>query len=280
MTFSQSCPECKQTVAGGVAKCPQCGFPLVGQTMGASASRFPPPGQAPRNPVPVFDLGAPNSGFATLVAPLNGIKLWNPNAASVWSLLLTPAFGAYLHALNWRTLGRPDREAANMAWVWMTVAFYGIYIGMRFLHLPIMVFTVMNWVSLAMLVIWNSQQAIPQVKLVKETLGNRYSKRSWGAPLLSGVLGIVLLIGFLSVLPLHRTNAELAEELKPLILKEWQKHSELSGATINNVTLVQKNGNTYTGLVEANIAGKEQSVDLEVTYDGNSLKWQTKLPGN
>lgn len=33
------------------------------------------------------------------------IALWNPNAAANWSLLFTPLFGAYLHMLNWRSLG-------------------------------------------------------------------------------------------------------------------------------------------------------------------------------
>jgi predicted amidophosphoribosyltransferase len=27
--------------------------------------------------------------------------IWNPNAASNWSLVFTPAFGSYLHARNW-----------------------------------------------------------------------------------------------------------------------------------------------------------------------------------
>ena len=34
------------------------------------------------------------------------VALWNPVAAAVWSIVLTPAFGAYLHAKNWETLER------------------------------------------------------------------------------------------------------------------------------------------------------------------------------
>jgi hypothetical protein len=36
--------------------------------------------------------------------------LWNPNAAAGWSLLFTPAFGAFLHARNgtrWGVIARP-----------------------------------------------------------------------------------------------------------------------------------------------------------------------------
>ena len=35
--------------------------------------------------------------------------LWNPNAASSWSLLFSPIFGAYLHMQNWQALGQPDK---------------------------------------------------------------------------------------------------------------------------------------------------------------------------
>ena len=36
----------------------------------------------------------------TEVAP----ALWNPNAAASWSLLFSPAFGAFLHMKNWQAL--------------------------------------------------------------------------------------------------------------------------------------------------------------------------------
>jgi hypothetical protein len=60
-------------------------------------------------------------------------RLWNPNAAASWSLLLTPAFGAWLHAANWRALGKPERSAANMVWVWLTVVFLAINVATVFL---------------------------------------------------------------------------------------------------------------------------------------------------
>lgn len=47
-------------------------------------------------------------------------KLWNPWAAG-WSLLFSPAFGAWLHAANWHALGRPDKAAAARRWGWLVI---------------------------------------------------------------------------------------------------------------------------------------------------------------
>jgi len=62
--------------------------------------------------------------------------LWNPNAAAMWSLLLSPAFGAYLHAANWRSLGNQHRAAANMGWFWLTVGVLVFSLATPFLPLP------------------------------------------------------------------------------------------------------------------------------------------------
>ena len=35
-------------------------------------------------------------------------EIWNPNAAANWSLLFTPAFGAYIHYLNWQKMGKTE----------------------------------------------------------------------------------------------------------------------------------------------------------------------------
>src|SRR5690242_12112576 len=43
-------------------------------------------------------------------------RLWNPVAAVRWSLVFTPAFGALLHAANWRTVGKNRPALANMWW--------------------------------------------------------------------------------------------------------------------------------------------------------------------
>ena len=44
----------------------------------------------------------------------SSIRLWNPNVASCLSLFFTPAFGAWLHAVNWRSLGENDKARQSM----------------------------------------------------------------------------------------------------------------------------------------------------------------------
>jgi hypothetical protein len=48
-------------------------------------------------------------------------NLWNPGAAANWSLLFSPAFGAFLHMKNWEALGEPAKAAAAKKWVVLTL---------------------------------------------------------------------------------------------------------------------------------------------------------------
>src|SRR5262249_50236839 len=59
-----------------------------------------------------------SSTTAASTAPAGPVlpKLWNPGAAAIWSLLFGPAFGAWLHAVNWGVLGKPWRATANAIW--------------------------------------------------------------------------------------------------------------------------------------------------------------------
>ena len=41
-------------------------------------------------------------------------ELWNPQTAAVLSLVLSPAFGAWIHAENWRILGNEKRAQQNI----------------------------------------------------------------------------------------------------------------------------------------------------------------------
>ena len=50
--------------------------------------------------------------------------LWNPDAAACWSFLFSPIFGSCLLAANWRALGKPEKAATNMVWVWGNAGFF------------------------------------------------------------------------------------------------------------------------------------------------------------
>ena len=47
--------------------------------------------------------------------------IWNPSAAIALSWPFTPAFGAYLHSRNWRTMGKPEQAKASMRWFYLTI---------------------------------------------------------------------------------------------------------------------------------------------------------------
>jgi len=59
-------------------------------------------------------------------APAPAAALWNPDAAANWSLLFTPAFGAYLHMRNWQALGEPALAASARRWWYASLALLGL----------------------------------------------------------------------------------------------------------------------------------------------------------
>ena len=54
------------------------------------------------------------------------VALWNPNSAANWSLVLTPAFGAYLNKLNWKNLGEFGKASTANIWFYVTLALYAL----------------------------------------------------------------------------------------------------------------------------------------------------------
>jgi hypothetical protein len=122
--------------------------------------------------------------------------LWNPNAAAAWAVLFTPAFGAYLHASNWRTLGKPERAAANMIWVWGTLALMAVALGTLFLPDSEFVDAATRYAGLGAFVGWYTVEARVQAKYVKELLPRGYAKKRWGAAL---ALGFAFVAGYLVV---------------------------------------------------------------------------------
>jgi hypothetical protein len=205
--------------------------------------------------------------------------LWNPSAAANWSLLFTPAFGAYLHAVNWRALGEHERARANMVWAGVTLAFLASNVGTLFIPESKAVEGAVRLAGLGLLGGWYFSQGRSQAKYIKERLRNNYVKRGWGPPLLVGVAASMAYgagIYFLAVAAYNPGPDELAAEVKPLILAEWQKEPERRGASIQNVTLVHKGGKVYTGFVDATLGGQSERLSLEVVYDRGTIAWELK----
>src|SRR6476619_2518005 len=65
----------------------------------------------------------PKAEVADVVQGKVAPALWNANAAAAWSLLFSPAFGAFVHMKNWQALGDPGKAAAARMWgIWTLVA--------------------------------------------------------------------------------------------------------------------------------------------------------------
>ena len=172
------CPNCKQSLSidetgrGMTIQCPSCQMNVT-----VPAARPAPPAQV----IPEAQ-----------VLPQKP-KLWNPTAAVNWSLMFTPAFGAWLHARNWHELGDPAKAKTNMKWFWVGLITYLIYELLEDIAfvVPSTVLAIMaGVVLLACLVVlggWYSSIGRSQLKYVEGTLQKRYEKRSWWKPLGIGV---------------------------------------------------------------------------------------------
>jgi len=128
-------------------------------------------------------------------------RLWNPNAAANWSLLFSPAFGAFLHMKNWQALGDAQRARTNRNWV---IAVLVLMFGSLFLGLLVPeskgIDAATRLLGLAMLVSWYVSVAKVQAKLVKERFGKDYPRRGWAVPILATIGIFIALVLVFAVL--------------------------------------------------------------------------------
>ena len=123
----------------------------------------------------------------------NAPALWNPNAAANWCLLLSGAFGAYLHMRNWQALGDSARARASRNWMIAMIAVVCIGPGLAtFAGVP----GVGSLVAFGLLVAWYFVSARAQMRYVRENFGDSYPRRGWALPLF---LGFVIVIAVSTV---------------------------------------------------------------------------------
>ena len=153
-------------------------------------------------------------------------RLWNPNAAAAWSLLFTPAFGALLHAANCRALGLREKATANLIWAWITFIFLAINLGTMLLPESKVLDRIMMWASIGLLVGWYLQQGRKHIGFVNEMFGDDYRRRGWLMPLFSAAAAMLFYVALAVVVTLAfyvPDAAEVADEVRPMILDEWRK---------------------------------------------------------
>jgi len=122
-------------------------------------------------------------------------RLWNPNAAACWSLIFSPAFGAFLHARNAESLGRTDEAKANRVWFYASVVYLGIVLVSSFI--PAIPDAAFRGAAIGILLGWYFSLGKKQTQYVKDTFQDGYQRKPWTKPLLiaSGAL-----VGFFIVL--------------------------------------------------------------------------------
>ena len=108
--------------------------------------------------------------------------LWNPNAAACWSLLFSPAFGAYLHARNAEVLGRVDEAKSNKVWFYVSVTYLVFAFVTTFI--PVIPDGLFRLAAIGILLGWYFSLGKKQIKYVKETWQDSYERKRWKKPLL------------------------------------------------------------------------------------------------
>ncbi|MDB5933356.1 MAG: hypothetical protein JWQ01_700 [Massilia sp.] len=127
--------------------------------------------------------------------------IWNPSAAATWSLVFTPAFGAFIHMLNWQALGQPQQAAAARRWFYASLGLLTLQVCTRALNArlgsePML----LHPVGLLFLLVWYFGAARQQARLVKARFGPDYRRKPWDSVLLGAVVAGATYAGVASLL--------------------------------------------------------------------------------
>jgi hypothetical protein len=129
--------------------------------------------------------------------------LWNPGAATAWSLLFSPAFGAFLHMKNWEALGEPLNAASSKLWCIVSLGFLLVMVGLgAFLPESKTLDQLSRIAGLALLIGWYVTNGKVQVAFVKQRFGKDYPRRGWGKPIGLALLAILALFAVVFVVVL------------------------------------------------------------------------------
>lgn len=116
--------------------------------------------------------------------------LWNPRVATVWGLLLSPAFSAYIHMRNWQALGQEDKAMEARTWFRMVIGIIvvacllstvGDMLG-RDLDLP-------SSTGLGLLLAWHIWGGRGQERYIAAVTGGAYARLPWTQKVF-GALGV------------------------------------------------------------------------------------------
>lgn len=123
--------------------------------------------------------------------------LWNPNAAANWSLLFTPAFGAWLHMKNWQALGEEKKAKSAHIWVCVSILFLILVFMAEVASAPSEGdASPARSLALLLLIAWYFASGRGQAKFVKQRYGDDYPRKGWLKPFGGVLLGLLGLFAF------------------------------------------------------------------------------------
>lgn len=115
-------------------------------------------------------------------------SLWNPNALANWSLLLSPLFGSYLVAENYKAMEKISDAKKAMEWFFIGIAI----LLSTFLLAPFGLFGVSILIYVGYLFSWYFMSARKQNSSVLSQYGKNYDRQPWGKVLAIGIAANVM----------------------------------------------------------------------------------------
>jgi hypothetical protein len=130
-------------------------------------------------------------------------EIWNPAAAARWSLLFTPAFGAFIHMRNWQALDQPERAQSARRWFHASLGVLMLQILTSALNARLRTEPMLlHPVGLLFLLVWYFAAARQQTLLVKARFGGDYRRKRWDGVVLGAVMAGAAYAGACTLLSL------------------------------------------------------------------------------
>ena len=149
-------------------------------------------------------------------------KIYNPIVCIVLTLLFSPIFGAFLHGLNWRELGKHDLAARNMTWVrWSFYTFVIYTFSEPFIRETLIGRYLMIALFVGLWASWTLSLGLRQAKYVREYVGSRREPQRFGRAVMLGAFGWVAYtaVALTLVLALHVLGIEPLPADAPILQK-------------------------------------------------------------
>lgn len=129
-------------------------------------------------------------------APAAAPAFWNPIALSNWSFFLSPVFGAYLVAENYKAMGNINEAKKSMDWLYISIAI--ILSGWVLMGVfgssgssRMYVFWIFMSAYLTTFLIWNFRSARKQHHYILSIYGKDYERQPWGKVLAIGIAAYI-----------------------------------------------------------------------------------------